>query len=68
MKAYYGISPEELGKGAKIPVLKVGDSGEAFYELAKEILNNSDTDEEAHCVHRSRGPRWPVPHFRSPGK
>ena len=39
MKAYYGISPEELGKGAKIPVLKVGDSGEAFYELAKEMVS-----------------------------
>lgn len=39
MKVYYGISSEELGMGAKIPVLKVGDSGEAFYELAKEMVS-----------------------------
>jgi glucosamine-6-phosphate deaminase len=35
---YYGISPEDLGKGAKLPVLKLGDSGEVFYELAAEML------------------------------
>lgn len=33
--AYYHLSAEELGQNAKLPILKVGDSGEAFYELAR---------------------------------
>lgn len=36
---YYQISAEDLGKGAKIPILKLGDSGEVFYELALEMVN-----------------------------
>ena len=36
---YYQISSEELGRGAKIPLLKLGDSGEVFYELALEMVN-----------------------------
>lgn len=39
MKEYYSVSPEELGKGGKIPVVKVGDSGEAFYEMAREMVS-----------------------------
>ena len=31
---YYPISAEDLGKEAKIPILKLGDSAEIFYELA----------------------------------
>ncbi len=31
---YYHIPPETLGDGAKLPILKLGDSGEVFYELA----------------------------------
>jgi len=47
MQDYYCISEEELGKGAKIPILKLGDSGEVYYELAMEMLsciarNNAD--------------------------
>lgn len=38
MKEYYGISAEDLGKGGKLPILKVGDSGEAFYEMAREMV------------------------------
>lgn len=42
---YYQISAEELGRGAKIPLLKLGDSGEVFYELAltmvREIEKNN---------------------------
>ena len=30
---YYHISAQELGKGAKLPILKLGDSGEVFYEM-----------------------------------
>ena len=35
---YYHISAQELGKGARIPILKLGDSGEVFYELAMEMV------------------------------
>ena len=34
---YYHISAPELGKGAKLPILKLGDSGEVFYEMAAEM-------------------------------
>ncbi len=39
MYEYYQISAEDLGKDAKIPVLKLGDSGEVFYEMALEMVN-----------------------------
>lgn len=39
MHDYYRLSSQELGKGAKLPILKVGDSGEAFYELAREMVD-----------------------------
>jgi len=35
---YYHISAEELGSDAKIPILKLGDSGEVFYEMALEMI------------------------------
>lgn len=36
---YYQISEEDLGKDSKIPILKLGDSGEVFYELALEMIH-----------------------------
>lgn len=39
MYEYYQISAQDLGKDAKIPILKLGDSGEVFYELALEMVN-----------------------------
>ena len=36
---YYHISAQELGQGAKLPILKLGDSGEVFYEMALEMVN-----------------------------
>lgn len=39
MYEYYQISAQDLGKDAKVPVLKLGDSGEVFYELALEMVN-----------------------------
>lgn len=36
---YYRIPPEELGIGAKIPIVKLGDSGEVFYELALQMVD-----------------------------
>lgn len=35
---YDAITKEELGKDSKIPILKLGDSGEVFYELALDML------------------------------
>ena len=37
MRDYYSIAPGDLGKDAKLPILLTGDSGEAFYELAREM-------------------------------
>ena len=37
MRDYYSIAPRDLGKDAKLPILLTGDSGEAFYELAREM-------------------------------
>ena len=42
MHAYYKIPAEGLGKGAKIPLPVLGDSGEVFYELALEYLTDED--------------------------
>lgn len=39
MSSYYQISSQELGKDAKIPLVKLGDSGEVFYEMALEMVN-----------------------------
>lgn len=39
MSSYYQISAKDLGDGAKIPLLKLGDSGEVFYEIALEMVN-----------------------------
>ena len=36
---YYQISAEDLGKDAKIPLEKLGESGEVFYEMALEMIN-----------------------------
>lgn len=36
---YYAISKQELGENAKIPLKVLGDSGEVFYELALEMVN-----------------------------
>ena len=35
---YYQISAQDLGTGSKIPLKKLGDSGEVFYELALEMI------------------------------
>ena len=37
MYEYFRISAEDLGKDAKIPLVKLGDSGEVFYEMALEM-------------------------------
>lgn len=44
---YFQISEEELGEGAKIPILKLGDSGEVFYEMALEMADEIDRKNQA---------------------
>lgn len=44
---YYKISVGELGENAKIPLLKLGDSGEVFYEIALEMVNTIKTHNAA---------------------
>ena len=39
MYEYFHISAADLGKDAKVPVLKLGDSGEVVYEIAMEMVN-----------------------------
>ncbi len=39
MKNYYNISEEALGQGARIPILKLGESGEVFYEIALRMVD-----------------------------
>lgn len=39
MSSYYQISANDLGLGAKIPLVKLGDSGEVFYEMALEMIS-----------------------------
>ena len=45
---YYHISREDLGKNAKIPLKKMGDIGEVFYEMAldmfEEIKRNNENN------------------------
>ena len=44
---YYALTAEELGRGAKIPIVKLGDSGEVFYELALTMVETIDRNNAA---------------------
>ncbi len=50
--SYFQISAEELGNNSKINILKLGDSGEVFYEMAMEMIYQilSDKKEEKRTV------------------
>ena len=50
MYEYYQIDAEHLGENARIPLLKLGDSGEVFYEMALEMV-------ETIKRHNARGER-----------
>lgn len=39
MYEYFRITANELGENSKIPLLKLGDNSEVFYELALEMTN-----------------------------
>ena len=44
---YFNLSAQELGRDAKIPIVKLGDSGEVFYELAMEMISAIRTSNAA---------------------
>lgn len=44
---YYQISAQDLGKDAKIPLKKLGDSGEVFYEIALEMISEIEKNNAA---------------------
>ena len=44
---YYQISAHKLGENARIPILKLGDSGEVFYELALEMAQQIEKNNAA---------------------
>lgn len=36
---YYHIPEDKLGEGAKVPIMVLGSSGEALYEMAREMID-----------------------------
>lgn len=42
---FFKISSQKLGEGAKVPLKKLGDPGEVFYELALEMLRSIEESE-----------------------
>ena len=44
---YYQIPASELGNGAKVPLCKLGDSGEVFYELALTMVSEIEKNNAA---------------------
>lgn len=45
--AFFRLSAQELGAGAKIPLKKLGDSGEVFYEMALEMVTEIERNNAA---------------------
>lgn len=52
MKDYYSITAEDLGRSAKLPLVKLGETGEVFYEIACEMLKciQQKAKEKKPCV------------------
>ena len=46
-ESYFRIPAEELGEGARIPLKKLGDSGEVFYEMALEMVGEIEKNNAA---------------------
>ena len=44
---YYQIPASELGNGAKVPLCKLGDSGEVFYEIALTMVSEIERNNAA---------------------
>lgn len=68
---YYQISAEELGQNAKVPLLKLGDSGEVFYELALEMIGEIEKNNAVGSSHGVHLPGWAggaVSDFRAAGE
>ena len=47
MHTYYTIPAAELGKGARIPLKCLGDSGEVFYEMALDMVREIERNNAA---------------------
>ena len=45
--SYYEIGREELGRDAKIPIVVCKEPGEAFYELALEMVEEIEKNNAA---------------------
>lgn len=43
---FFKISPQRLGADARVPLKKLGDPGEVFYELALEMLHTIEKSEQ----------------------
>ena len=65
---YFQISEERLGEGAKIPILKLGDSGEVFYEIALEMADEIEKNNQAGKFYLPGGTGGPVADFCPPGQ
>lgn len=44
---YFKIERENLGENSKLPLLKLGDSGEVFYEIALKMVEEIEKNNEA---------------------
>ena len=63
--SYYEIGREELEKGAKIPIMVCKEPGEAFYELALEMVTEIEKTmlrDVAPCL-SARSDRWDTTRF-----
>ena len=58
--SYYEIGREELGKDAKIPIVVCKEPGEAFYELALEMVEEI---EKNNACSSARWDRWDTTRF-----
>ncbi len=45
---YYRISAQKLGEGSKIPIVKLNETGEVYYELALEMTRIIEANNAAH--------------------
>ena len=68
---YYHISAQELGKDAKLPILKLGDSGEVFLRDGRRDVRchpRQQRRRKAHRLYLPGGTGGAVPHLRAVGQ
>ena len=44
MKTYYSLSADQLAQGARIPLMRLNESGEVFYELALAMIRTIEAN------------------------